>query len=188
MNGPEMISPTAALDMNASDECIIDFDSMPPPSMQKKDSVKYDPTYAKSIDCVLRDREEDYLQMRCMFTAVQVEVTMKEHAELVEWMSEVCSDQHLHSDTFYLSVHMMDAILASKAMKKSSFQLLGAASLLLASKLEEVQVCNFIDAFIITTLAHYLLIFIRLWPLNSLCLWLAICFLPTSLFAWRLSS
>jgi hypothetical protein len=140
-----MISPTAALDIEASHEYIIDFDSMAPPSMQKKDSVKYDPTYAKCIDNALRDREEAYLQPRCMFTAIQVEITMKEHAELVEWMSEVCSDQNLEPDTFYLSVHTMDAILSSKAMKKSSFQLLGAASLLLASKLEEVQVCYFIE-------------------------------------------
>ena len=81
-----------------------------------------------------------FLQLPNTFNRVQIEITLSDHSELVDWMAEVVEDQQLQTDTLFLAVHLMDSVLKLKPIKKSSFQLLGATSIFLASKLEEIQV------------------------------------------------
>jgi hypothetical protein len=81
-----------------------------------------------------------YLQPAGTYTSVQVEITLNDHAELVDWMAEVVYTQEMQIDVLFLAVHIMDSVLRLKPMKRKSFQLLGATCLFLASKLEEVQV------------------------------------------------
>ncbi len=56
---------------------------------------------------------------------------------VAEWMLDVCVDQRCHSDVFLLACSIMDRFLATIALRKQQFQLLGAASIFLASKLVE---------------------------------------------------
>ena len=100
----------------------------------------YDTKYSKSIDSTLISREEEFLQPAGSYTRVQVEVSLSDHTELVDWMAEVVYTQNLQIDVLYLAVHIMDCVLKLKPMKRKSFQLLGSACLFLSSKLEEVQV------------------------------------------------
>jgi hypothetical protein len=79
------------------------------------------------------------LQPASTFNLVQVELSLHDHAELVDWMAEVIFQQDMLVDVLFLSVHMMDCVLKTKPLKRCSFQLLGAACLFLASKLEEIQ-------------------------------------------------
>lgn len=99
----------------------------------------YDTKYSKQLTQALLEREELYLQPAGTYSAVQVEVSLDDHAELVDWMAEVVYIQELQIDVLYLGVHIMDCVLRLKPMKRKSFQLLGATCIFLASKLEEVQ-------------------------------------------------
>ena len=56
---------------------------------------------------------------------------------VVEWMLDVCVDQRCHADVFLLAVNIMDRFLETLSLKKKQFQLLGAASIFLASKMTE---------------------------------------------------
>ena len=56
---------------------------------------------------------------------------------VAEWMLEVAEDQHCHVDVFLLAVNIMDRFLGTIRLQKKQFQLLGAASLFLASKMIE---------------------------------------------------
>ena len=52
-------------------------------------------------------------------------------------MLDVCVDQRCHADVFLLAVNIMDRFLETLSLKKKQFQLLGAASIFLASKMCE---------------------------------------------------
>jgi G2/mitotic-specific cyclin 3/4 len=84
-----------------------------------------------------------FLQLPNTFKRVQIEITLSDHSELVDWMAEVVEDQQLQTETLFLAVHLMDSVLKLKPIKKSSFQLLGATCIFVASKLEEIQARNF---------------------------------------------
>ncbi len=56
---------------------------------------------------------------------------------MAEWMLDVCVDQRCHVDVFLLATNVMDRFLATIKLAKNQFQLLGAASLFLASKMIE---------------------------------------------------
>ena len=56
---------------------------------------------------------------------------------VVDWMLEVCLDQHCHPDVFLLAVNIMDRFLGTIRLKKKQFQLLGACAIFLASKMIE---------------------------------------------------
>lgn len=99
----------------------------------------YDTKYSKKLHTVMLEREEKYLQPTGTYNTVQVEVSLDDHAELVDWMAEVVYTQELLIDVLFVAVHIMDSVLRLKPMKRKSFQLLGGACIFLASKLEEVQ-------------------------------------------------
>lgn len=109
---------------------------------------EYDTKYSMRLNRALLEREEIYLQPAGTYSSVQVEVTLADHAELVDWMAEVVYMKELQLDVLYLSVHILDSVLRLKPMKRTSFQLLGGACIFMASKLEEVQVYCSIVAFI----------------------------------------
>ena len=57
---------------------------------------------------------------------------------LVDWMMEVCDEFGLKRDTYHLGVYYTDLFLTKIPCRVECLQLLGASSLLLASKIEEV--------------------------------------------------
>lgn len=79
------------------------------------------------------------------------EITPNMRRILVDWLSEVVEDYHLKIETFHLATNYLDRYLSVKTVPKAYLQLLGASSLLIASKFEEscpcrikelVEVCN----------------------------------------------
>jgi hypothetical protein len=98
--------------------------------------------YSMTLAGVLLEREEEHVQPAATYASVQVEISLNDHAELVDWMAEVVYTQEMQIDVLFLAVHILDLVLRLKPMKRKSFQLLGATCLFLASKLEEVKVCT----------------------------------------------
>ncbi|CAK56085.1 unnamed protein product (macronuclear) [Paramecium tetraurelia] len=78
----------------------------------------------------------DYLQQ------VQIQITPLMRAILMDWMIEVCSVYLMKRDTYYLAVAYVDSYLSKKIITKHELQLLGTASMLIASKMEEVEAKN----------------------------------------------
>jgi hypothetical protein len=70
-------------------------------------------------------------------------------AILMDWMMEVSSEFHLKRETFYLSAYFVDRYLSREVVSKTSLQLIGLTSMLMASKVEEIipqKVANFARA------------------------------------------
>lgn len=68
-------------------------------------------------------------------------------AILVDWLVEVSEEYRLSTDTLYLAVNYVDRFLSSMVVLRKKLQLVGTASMLIASKLEEVyppEVCEFV--------------------------------------------
>lgn len=76
-------------------------------------------------DSYLMTRQNGMIQwhMRCM---------------LVDWMQEVCDEFALTRETFHLSLSYVDIYLTRKLCPIEKLQLLGASSLMLACKIEEI--------------------------------------------------
>ncbi|CAD8153794.1 unnamed protein product [Paramecium pentaurelia] len=71
--------------------------------------------------------------------SIQTQINPKVRAILMDWMIDVCSVYHMKRDTYYLAVAYVDSYLSKKSIPKVDVQLLGTASMLIASKMEEVE-------------------------------------------------
>ncbi|XP_020212829.1 putative cyclin-A3-1 isoform X2 [Cajanus cajan] len=69
---------------------------------------------------------------------VQKGVTTTMRAVLVDWLVEVAEEYKLLSDTLHLSVSYIDRFLSVNPVTRSTLQLLGVSSMLIASKYEEI--------------------------------------------------
>ncbi|KAK7600976.1 hypothetical protein V9T40_008417 [Parthenolecanium corni] len=95
--------------------------------------------YAMDIFDYLRSLEkshliqEDYLKGR--------EITPKVRAVLIDWLVEVQQEYHLLQETLHITVGILDTYLQKmEHMDRKHMQLVGIASLFLASKYEEITV------------------------------------------------
>lgn len=67
---------------------------------------------------------------------------------LIDWLTEVSEEYRLNLATYFLAVKYMDIVLRSMPLTSNQFQLLGCVCILLASKLEEIQVHLLFHTFI----------------------------------------
>jgi cyclin B len=58
-------------------------------------------------------------------------------AILVDWLIEVHAQWKLIDETLFMAVHLMDRFLEKRRVKRAQFQLVGIASMLIATKFEE---------------------------------------------------
>ncbi|XP_053998117.1 G2/mitotic-specific cyclin-B3 [Hylaeus anthracinus] len=91
--------------------------------------------YAMDIFNYLKDRERffpigDYMER-------QVCLSRWMRALLIDWMVEVQESFELNHETLYLAVKLVDLYLTKVTVGKETLQLLGAASLFIASKYDE---------------------------------------------------
>lgn len=70
-------------------------------------------------------------------TQFQREFTENDRRELAMWMNDVCQAECCQPDVFPLSIQIVDRFLSLVRTKRSQLQLLGAVSLLLASKMRQ---------------------------------------------------
>ncbi|KAJ1699713.1 hypothetical protein LUZ63_008225 [Rhynchospora breviuscula] len=68
----------------------------------------------------------------------QLNLTAHMRGVLIDWLVEVAENYKLVSDTLYLTASYIDLYLSLNAIKLEKLQLLGAASMLIASKYEEI--------------------------------------------------
>jgi len=116
------------------------------PCKQNIASFNHPPVKSECDSILLRDdrvlqnllrNEERYLpSYQDYLKFVQVEVKPHMRKIVAEWMLEVCDDPESHQtpEVFSLAMNFMDRFLALCRISKSQLQLLGAATLFLASK------------------------------------------------------
>ena len=59
---------------------------------------------------------------------------------LLEWLAEVSLEYKMQTSTYFLAVRLLDRVLLQLPIRKTKFQLLGCACLMIAGKLEEIEV------------------------------------------------
>ncbi|XP_032677997.1 G2/mitotic-specific cyclin-B3 isoform X2 [Odontomachus brunneus] len=92
-------------------------------------------TYAADIFQYLKGRESLFVIADYMERQVCLSRWMR--AMLVDWMVEVQESFELNHETLYLAVKLVDLYLTKVTVSKETLQLLGAASLFIASKYDE---------------------------------------------------
>ena len=68
----------------------------------------------------------------------QPDITHGMRSILVDWLVEVADEYKLHSQTLYLTISYIDRFLSKMSVLRSKLQLVGAASMLVAAKFEEI--------------------------------------------------
>ncbi|CAI9275010.1 unnamed protein product [Lactuca saligna] len=125
--GPHGKTTTEAL----IDESIIDIDS-------KHKGPQMCSLYATEVYSNLRTAELKWRHSVDYMKTVQQEITQEMRSILIDWLVEVCEEYGLASETFYLTVALIDHYLSKKNIGKRRLQLLGITSMLIASKYEEI--------------------------------------------------
>jgi len=93
--------------------------------------------YAESIFRNMRKREQYYL-LNKYFSSPGCECTPNMRAILVDWLVEVQENFELYHETLYLGVKLVDRYLqAVPKTGKDKLQLVGAAAMMIACKIEE---------------------------------------------------
>lgn len=64
---------------------------------------------------------------------IQKDVSANMRGILVDWLVEVAEEYKLLSDTLYLSISYIDRFLSTNVLSRRKLQLLGVASMLIAS-------------------------------------------------------
>ena len=80
--------------------------------------------------------EEHYLPSPSYFRCVQKSVKPWMRIQVVQWMLDVCQEQRSEQEVFPLAINLLDRYLSLENITCTHLQLLGAASLFIASKLK----------------------------------------------------
>ncbi|CAM8911147.1 unnamed protein product [Rhodiola kirilowii] len=119
---------------------------------EKRDDPRMCVAYVSDIYDYLKDMERhqgnqaspDYLEK------IQKDLNAKMRGILVDWLVEVSEEYKLLPDTLYLAVSYVDRFLSLNAISRDQLQLVGVASMLVASKFEEISPPNVDDFCYIT--------------------------------------
>lgn len=94
--------------------------------------------YVKDIYNYLQELEKKFAIPKNYLTK-QKEVSAKMRTVLIDWLNEVHLQFHLFTETFYLTVGIIDRYLNEYTMtSRKSLQLVGVAAMFLACKYEEM--------------------------------------------------
>ncbi|XP_046853531.1 G2/mitotic-specific cyclin-A-like [Xenia sp. Carnegie-2017] len=116
--------------VNADHEPVKDIDS-------NCDEIIEVPEYAAEIHKFLKNAELKH-RPKPGYMKKQPDINNSMRAILVDWLVEVSEEYRLSTDTLYLAVNYVDRFLSSMVVLRKKLQLVGTASMLIASKLEEV--------------------------------------------------
>lgn len=114
--------------------------SKPPPGVDDYDQEQMEDLgsvamYAMDIFNYLKSRESHFKIDDYITKQTSINKTMR--ALLVDWMVEIQENFELNHETLYLAVKMVDLYLCKVNIKKENLQLVGCASLFVASKYDE---------------------------------------------------
>ncbi|XP_065893825.1 G2/mitotic-specific cyclin-B3-like [Dysidea avara] len=92
--------------------------------------------YAEDILSYMKEKEEQMLTKPYIHKGSDISEQMR--TILVDWLIELQENFALYHETLYLTVQIMDHYLEQKSIKREYLQLVGATSMLIASKFEEI--------------------------------------------------
>ncbi|KAL3014515.1 hypothetical protein AAZX31_06G111100 [Glycine max] len=95
-------------------------------------------TFACDIYKHLRASEAKKRPSTDFMERIQKEINPSMRAILIDWLVEVAEEYRLVPDTLYLTVNYIDRYLSGNVMNRQRLQLLGVASMMIASKYEEI--------------------------------------------------
>lgn len=95
-------------------------------------------TFACDIYKHLRASEAKKRPSTDFMVKIQKDINTSMRAILIDWLVEVAEEYRLVPDTLYLTVNYIDRYLSGNAMNRQRLQLLGVASMMIASKYEEI--------------------------------------------------
>ncbi|KAL3026354.1 hypothetical protein AAZX31_04G226900 [Glycine max] len=95
-------------------------------------------TFACDIYKHLRASEAKKRPSTDFMEKTQKEINSSMRAILIDWLVEVAEEYRLVPDTLYLTVNYIDRYLSGNVMNRQRLQLLGVASMMIASKYEEI--------------------------------------------------
>ncbi|XP_059453702.1 cyclin-A1-1-like [Corylus avellana] len=95
-------------------------------------------TFACDIYKHLRASEAKKRPSTDFMEKIQKDINTSMRAILIDWLVEVAEEYRLVPDTLYLTVNYIDRYLSGNAMNRQRLQLLGVASMMIASKYEEI--------------------------------------------------
>ncbi|KAJ3448364.1 g2/mitotic-specific cyclin-3-related [Anaeramoeba flamelloides] len=104
--------------------------------------------YSDEIFEYYKEKEQRFRPNAQYLDEKQPRINSKMRGILVDWLSDVCQEYKLHSETLYLAVNYIDRFLSLNCISKKHLQLLGVTALFIAAKYEEVYpptVKNFSD-------------------------------------------
>ena len=105
-----------------------------------QDFLKYSGEYANEIYINLLYKEKN-LNTKPIYGYMekQPQINEKMRAILIDWIIDIHFKFNLKLQTLYITIMIIDTFLSKKEIRRSEFQLLGLAALLIACKTEEVQ-------------------------------------------------
>lgn len=95
------------------------------------------PEYEEDIYNYLREAEAKN-RPKAGYMKRQQDITVSMRSILVDWLVEVSEEYKLHRETLFLTVGYIDRFLSKISVLRGKLQLVGAASMFLASKYEEI--------------------------------------------------
>ncbi|OIV97955.1 hypothetical protein TanjilG_12712 [Lupinus angustifolius] len=95
-------------------------------------------TFACDIYKHLRATEVKKRPSTDFMEKIQKDMNPSMRAILIDWLVEVAEEYRLVPDTLYLTVNYVDRYLSGNVMNRQRLQLLGVASMMIASKYEEI--------------------------------------------------
>lgn len=104
---------------------------------QQSNNPQHAAEYAQDIFQVLKHKESSEL-VSPTYMDRQVHVSPKMRGILIDWLVDVHKKYKLRAETLFLTVQIIDRYLEVQVVQRSQLQLMGATSLMIAAKFEEV--------------------------------------------------
>lgn len=90
------------------------------------------------VNLLLDEKNSKFKINKNYMKECQNSINVKMRGILVDWLIEIHSQFNLKRKTLFQTIYIIDLYLSYKAIEKNQFQLLGVASLFIASKMNEI--------------------------------------------------
>ncbi|XP_052793295.1 G2/mitotic-specific cyclin-A-like [Mya arenaria] len=130
---PEII----CLDDTSESPMILDLPEEEKKPFDREAVILTAPEYEADIYRYLRETETKN-RAKPGYMKRQQDITSSMRSILVDWLVEVSEEYKLHRETLFLAVNYVDRFLSKISVLRGKLQLVGAASMFLAAKYEEI--------------------------------------------------
>lgn len=120
------------LDTSLDAKCI-----SPTIQVEDRDLSLGEPVYAEEIFEYLK-KAETKNRPKHGYMRKQPDITNSMRCILIDWLVEVAEEYRLHNETLYLAAAFIDRFLSHMSVLRAKLQLVGTASMFVASKYEEI--------------------------------------------------